>query len=251
LISSYENVIIMGYKYLLVTGLALLFLMLSCIDDDLNKPVRIDLEFSFEENPLTIPYLTFTNAVISLERVRFYGIRDVGNDVFFSSNPGLSFGTFVIPAWQNTSFVTYFDLPQGVYNIIRWEAQLDEIDDDVYENEFVDSDDFGLIFEGTYTRLDGSTVLLFIAVDPATFSFETTDAFGNSLISFDSRNNYTVSFELNPYLAMQGISRNLIEQAETDSEDDIEYIEISSDENEDLYDLVLFRLEKTFKAVIR
>jgi hypothetical protein len=241
----------MGYKYLLVTGLALLFLMSSCIDDDLNKPVRIDLEFSFEENPLTIPYLTFTNAVISLERVRFYGIRDVGNDVFFSSNPGLSFGTFVIPDWQNTSFVTYFDLPQGIYNIIRWEAQLDEIDDDVYDNEFVDSDDFGLIFEGTYTRLDGSTVLLFIAVDPATFSFETTDAFGNSLISFDSRNNYTVSFELNPYLAMQGISRNLIEQAETDSEDDIEYIEISSDENEDLYDLVLFRLEKTFKAVIR
>jgi hypothetical protein len=241
----------MGYKYLLVTGLALLFLMSSCIDDDLNKPVRIDLEFSFEENPLTIPYLTFTNAVISLERVRFYGIRDVGNDVFFSSNPGLSFGTFVIPDWQNTSFVTYFDLPQGIYNIIRWEAQLDEIDDDVYDNEFVDSDDFGLIFEGTYTRLDGSTVLLFIAVDPATFSFETTDAFGNSLISFDSRNNYTVSFELNPYLALQGISRNLIEQAETDSEDDIEYIEISSDENEDLYDLVLFRLEKTFKAVIR
>lgn len=241
----------MRYKYLLFTGIALLFLVSSCIDDDLNKPVRVDLEFSFEENPLTISYLNFTNAVVALDMVRFYGIRDVGNDVLFTSKPGSSFGTFVIPAWQKTEYVTFFDVPQGVYSMIRWEAELMEIDDNVYDDKFVDSDDFGLILEGTYTRLDGSTVLLFIAVDPAVLYFETLNAAGRKIISLDSRNNYTVSFELNPYLAMQGISRSLIEQAETDSEDDIEFIEISSDANEDLYQLVLFRLEKTFKAVIR
>jgi len=241
----------MRYKYFLVCGIVLLFLVSSCIDDDLNKPVRVDLEFLLEENPLTISYLNFTNAVVALDRVRFYGIREVGNDVLFTSRPGFSFGTFVIPAQQNTRYVTFFDVPQGVYNLIRWDAELTEINENVYDDEFVDSDDFGLIFEGTYTRLDGSSVLLFIAVDPAVLSFGTINAAGNNDISLESRKNYTVSFELNPYLAMQGISRNLLEQAETDSEDDIEFIEISSDENEDLYELVLFRLEKTFKAVIR
>ncbi len=241
----------MRCKYLLVTSIALLFLVSSCIEDDLNKPVRVDLEFLLEDNPLTISYVNFTNAVVALDRVRFYGIRDVGNDVLFTSRPDFSFGTFVIPAQQNTRYVTYFEVPQGVYNMIRWDAELTEIDDAVYDDVFVDSDDFGLIFEGTYTRLDGSTVLLFIAVDPAVLSFGTLNAGGNNVVSLESTNNYTVSFELNPYLAMQGISRSLIEQAETDSEDDIEFIEISSDENEDLYELVLFRLEKTFKAVIR
>ncbi|MBW6497990.1 MAG: hypothetical protein K0B09_06365 [Bacteroidales bacterium] len=241
----------MRYKYLIVSGIVLLFFISSCIEDDLNKPVRVDVEFLLEENPLTITYLDFTNAVVALDMVRFYGIRQVGNDVFFTSRPGFSFGTFVIPAHQNSRNVTYFDVPQGIYSMIRWDAELTEINENVYDDELVDSDDFGLIFEGTYTRLDGSSVLLFIAVDPSVLSFETLNAAGNNVISLESKNKYTVSFELNPYLAMQGISRSLLEQAETDSEDDIEFIEISSDENEELFELVLFRLEKTFKAVIR
>jgi hypothetical protein len=243
---------IMWHKYPLVVVVFLFsFLASTCVDVDLNNPVKVDVEFYLEENPLTISYLTFNKAIIAFDKVRFYGVRDVGNDIVFSSRPGFPFGTFVIHAAQNTAYITYFDIPQGVYNLMRWDIELMEIDDDIYDDEYVDSDDFGLIFEGTYTRLNGQTVLLFIAVDPAALSFETVNAIGNNSIVLDSQMDYTVSLELNPYLAMQGISRSLLEQAETDSEDGVEFIEISSDENEDLYNLVLFRLEKTFKAVLR
>jgi hypothetical protein len=243
---------IMWHKYPLVVVVFLFsFLVLTCVDVDLNKPVKVDVEFYLEQNPLTISYLTFNKAIIAFDKVRFYGVRDVGNDVVFSSRPGFPFGTFTIPAMQNTSYITYFDIPQGVYNLMRWDIELMEIDDDIYDDEYVDSDDFGLIFEGTYTRLNGETILFFIAVDPALLSFETVNAIGNNSIVLDSKKDYTVTIELNPYLAMQGIARNFLEQAETDSEDDVEFLEISSDSNEELYSLVLFRLEKTFKAVIR
>lgn len=243
---------IMRHRYpLIIVAFLFSFLVSACVDADLNKPVKVDVEFYLEQNPLTINYLTFNKAIIAFDKVRFYGVRDVGNDVVFSSRPGFPFGTFIIPEMQNTSYITYFDIPQGVYNLMRWDIELMEIDDDIYDDEYIDSDDFGLIFEGTYTRLSGETILLFIAVDPALLSFETVNAIGNNSIVLDSQMDYTVTIELNPYLAMQGIARNLLEQAETDFEDEVEFLEISSDENEDLYSLVLFRLEKTFKAVIR
>ncbi len=224
----------------------------SCEPDDLSKPVRVHFELSFTQDNAPLSYLTFHNIAMDLEQISFYGIRQEGNDVLFNTRPGDAFGMHILTPAQNTSYVTYFDIKQGVYQLMRWDIEVGEIDDEVYFDDYIDSDDFGLIIEGTYTRQDGSSVPIFFAIEEEeVIRVESENQDGEVPIAIVADNVYTVFLEINPHALMRGISRNLLEQAETDEEDDIEFIEISEDENEDLYNLVLFQLSKTLKAVVR
>ncbi len=242
----YSNTRILIMVVLAIAGLA------SCEADDLSKPVRVHFEISWVEDDAPQLFLTFQKIIIDVEQISFNGIRQEGNDVLFNTRPGDSFGLHLLTPAQNSSYLTYFDLPQGIYQLMRWEIELGEIDDDVYPDDFIDSDDFGLIIEGTYTRLDGSTVLLFIAIEEEEIiRIESVNHEGEVPIPILVDNVYTVSLEVNPYAIMRGIPRSLLEHAEVDEEDDIEFIEISEDENEDLYNLVLFQLSKTLKTIVR
>jgi hypothetical protein len=236
-----------------------------------------------------------------VQQIKFYGVREEGSDIFFDSQPTVPFGIYAIGKNQAVTAIDAFDIPQGVYNQMRWEIQTREIDDDYYEeyfdeelDEYVDVDDFGIIIEGKYTRLDGSEILLFIAIDRTEMLLmETSDTGGNSQLSLLSGKNYNVQLEINPYVAIENIERYLLELAATNDDDDdddddgdddggdddggdddnsdddnsdddndddndgnnnikndIEYIEISSDENEDLYERILFRLKNTVRAII-
>ena len=236
--------------------LVLMFLILmgvsSCEPDDLSKPVRVHFELKFVQDDAPLPYLTFRSIAMDVEKINFYGIRQEGNDVLFNTRPGDSFGMHMLTSARSSSYITYFDLPQGIYQLMRWEIELGEVDEDVYPDDYVDSDDFGLILRGTYTRQDGSSALLFIAIEvEELIRLESINHEGEVPIPILADNVYTVSLEINPHALMRGIPRSMLEQAEEDEDDDIEFIEISDDENEDLYNLVLFQLSKTLKAVIR
>jgi hypothetical protein len=224
----------------------------GCEPDDLSKPVRVHFELKWVEEVQHLPFLTFQNIVVDVKKISFHGIRQEGNDVLFNTRPGDSFGMHILTPSQNTSYLTYFDIQQGVYQLMRWEIELGEIDDDVYPDDFIDSDDFGFIIEGKYTRLNGRTLPLFIAIEEEEIiRMESLSQTGEVPIPILARNVYTVSLEINPHAIMRGIPRSLLEQAEVNEDDDIEFIEISEDENEDLFNLVLFQLSKTLKAVVR
>ncbi len=270
-------------------------------DDELSAPVNVNLHMAMGANTPGISYLDFHNTAIAVQQIKFYGVREEGSDIFFDSQPTVPFGIYAIGKNQAVTAIDAFDIPQGVYNQMRWEIQTREIDDDYYEeyfdeelDEYVDVDDFGIIIEGKYTRLDGSEILLFIAIDRTEMLLmETSDTGGNSQLSLLSGKNYNVQLEINPYVAIENIERYLLELAATNDDDDdddddgdddggdddggdddnsdddnsdddndddndgnnnikndIEYIEISSDENEDLYERILFRLKNTVRAII-
>ncbi len=224
----------------------------ACEPDDLSKPVKVHLEFSYKEGVVPIDYLSFNKIIWSVENIDFYGIRKEGNDVLFHTRPGDSFGNHILTPAQNVSYITFFDLKQGIYQLMRWNVGLGEIDDEIYSDEFVDSDDFGLIIEGTYTRLDGTIVLLFIAIEEEEIlTFEALIQDEETSLAIISDNTYTMSLEVNPHALMRGIPRSMLEEVETEEEDAVEFIEISEDENEKLYDLVLFQLTKTLKIIVR
>lgn len=232
--------------FLILTGVS------SCETDDLSKPVRVHFELSFVQDNVPLAYLTFQNIVVDAKQISFSGIRQEGNDVLFNTRPGESLGLHILTPQQNSSYITYFDLPQGVYQQMRWDLELGEIDEDIYPDDYIDSDDFGFIIEGIYTRQDGSSVLLFIALEEEeVVRIESVNQQGEVPIPILTDNIYTVSLEINPHALMRGIPRSMLEQAEEDEEDDIEFIEISEDENEELYNLVLFQLSKTLKAIVR
>lgn len=245
----YSNIRILTMVVLMIAGFG------SCESDDLSKPVRVHFEVSWVDDNAPQSFLSFQKIVLIVEQISFYGIRQEGNDVLFNTRPGDTFGLHQLTQAQNSSYLTYFDLPQGVYQLMRWELELGEMDEDeedLYPDDFIDIDDFGLVIEGTYTREDGSSVLLFIALEEEELiSVESVNPEGEVPVPIVIDNVYTVSLEVNPHAVMKGIPRSLLEEAEVEEEDDIEYIEISEDENEDLYNLVLFQLSKTLKAVVR
>ncbi len=240
-------------------GLMILLLLSGCIpDDELSTPVTVNLNLVMGTNLPGINHVEFYNTVIAVQQIKFYGIREEGSDIFFSSQPTVPFGIYAIKKNQPASKIDVFDIPQGVYNQMRWEIKTKEIDDDYYEDyfddkleEYIDVDDFGIVIEGKYKRLNGSEILLFIAIDPTEILLmETFNTGGNNQLSLISGKTYNLILEINPYIAIQNIERILLENADADEEDDIEYIEISSDENEDLYERILFRLKNTVKAII-
>jgi hypothetical protein len=224
----------------------------SCEPDELTKPVRVHFEVRFIEDDTPLNYLYINRVIVQTDKISFHGIRQEGNDVLFNTRPGDSFGMHMLSPAQNSSYITYFDIQQGLYQLMRWEIELGEIDDEIYPDDFIDSDDFGLILEGTYTLQNGETVMLFIAIEnEEIIDFESVNFDGQTPIPILSENTYTISLEVNPLAIMNGIPRSLLEQAEIQDEDDIRFIEISEDENEDLYNLVLFQLSKTLKAVVK
>ena len=230
----------------------ILLAIFSCEPDDLSKPVRVHFELSFVQENDPLPYMTFRYILVDAEQISFYGIRQEGNDVLFNTRPGDTFGMHILSPSQSSSYVTYFDLPQGIYQLMRWEIELGEIDEDIYPEDYIDSADFGFIIEGTYTRQDGSSVLIYIAIEEEDLiRIESINNEGETPIPILINNVYTVSLQINPHALMRGIPRSMLEQAETDEEDDIEFIEISEDENEELYNLFLFQLSKSLKAVVR
>ncbi|TVQ85793.1 MAG: hypothetical protein EA393_13290 [Bacteroidetes bacterium] len=239
--------------------LMILLLFNGCMpDDELSAPVNVNLYVVMGTNTPGINYVDFHNIAIAVQQIKFYGVRQEGSDIFFNSQPNAPYGIYAIRKDQSPPLINAFDIPQGVYNQMRWEIQTREIDDDYYEDyfdeeldEFIDVDDFGIIIEGKYTKLDGTQILLFIAIDPIEILLmETFDTGGNNQLSLLSGQSYNVRLEINPYVAIENIERSLLENAETDEEDDIYFIEISSDENEDLYERILFRLKNTVRAII-
>lgn len=226
--------------------------LVSCEPDDLSKPVRVHFELSFIQENEPLSFLTFKRVMVGVERINFYGVRQEGNDVVFSTRPGKSYGIHVLTPEQNTSYLTFFDLKQGVYQQMRWELQLEEIDDDVFSEDYLDGDDFGFIIEGIYSCLDGRTLLLFIAIEEEEIiKIESVNQVGEIPIPILADNTYSISLEIYPHAIFKGIPRSLLEQAEVDEDDDVEFIEISKEENEDLYKLFLFQLSKTIRAVVR
>lgn len=229
--------------------LAMIIALSACEPDELDKPVRVNFEVSLEGKDTPSAHFEFTRILLAFEEITFHGIRQQGSDVFFSTRPGSSFGVQQLTPEYSHAGVTYFDIPQGIYQLMSWELTLQEIDDDVYYSEWIDVDDFGLIIEGIYTREDGIKMPFFIGLDPdELLSVKTAPSNTLSLIE---NNVYTIDLAINPYQMMAGIPQSYMEQAERDEEEDVEYIEISEDENEELYSMVIFQLAKTIKAILK
>jgi len=110
----------------------------------------------------------------------------------------------------------------------------------------------GLLLIGNYNWLAGGTAILYVAICPEKLlRAEIQRTTGSGAIPVIPENIYTATFVINPYAAFSGIPRQMFEDADTNINDvEIEYIIISPDENEELYDFILFRLAQNITATI-
>lgn len=226
----------------------------GCEKDELTYPVKVNFSININQATSSQTYLTLSKSVVCVGNISFIGIRQQGGDVHFDTKPGVNQGSHIINVGQPAQYITYFDIPQGIYNYMGWDMSFSEIDEDIFDDENIDSDDFGMIIIGTYTKTSGAQIPIYFAINPSEIiNCETTNPDNSTPISIVKDNTYNMLVEINPSEAIEGISREYFEQAIVEigeDEDSVDHILVSAESNNSLYQLFLFRMEKTLKATM-
>jgi hypothetical protein len=225
-------------------------LFVCCEKEPYTVPVSVSMNIGLLPNGDN--GVAIGGGCVSVGQIGFSGQRKLGGDVNFTTERGSS--SVVRFGVGNPGFVNNFDIPQGDYYSMTWHISLSELDDDDYEEVIgdFDFDDPGLIFSGSYTNLTGNVIPLLVVVDeseklvmPTVSSDEADFIFLNA----DKNYNASVVFDMNYVFA--AVSRQSMENAVVDKEDDTSYIEISEDRNSDLYEKILFRLQKSVTVSLK
>jgi hypothetical protein len=246
--------LMLHYKIKLLS-LALVVYLSGCIKkDELTLPVRIDLKIGISENTFNDNYVTFTGGKIGIRGIMFEGNREAGGDVFFETDPNVNLPPLLFSISAQPVKISEFDIPQGIFNYMRWDINLkkialDELNDD---DDDTDAPSVGLVISGIYSSLSGSSIPIIIAIDEIEqFSARSYDADGNSKIALSVNKNYEAVLLLDPAYAFHSISRESLEEADVSDDSGTSIIVISSDENDDLYEDLLYRIEQSAKVIVK
>jgi hypothetical protein len=235
----------------------------SCIKDEFTLPVRIYLSVKIGEQNKTDNTLSFERGEIVINGILFDGKREAGGDYTFNTESGNKFGPQdFYPQSQVQQELTYFDVPQGIYTMMKWKFELsdglerfDEDDDEEGDIEEEEEDDNtltpGLILHGNYINLDGEILEVRIEIDPfESFECLSITETGDNNINIISGNTYNAVLYFDPYFVFRAISIESLEDADCSDDEISPVLLISSDSNEELYEIILFRLQQSVKIVI-
>jgi hypothetical protein len=237
--------------------IGLILIMQSCSKDEFTRPVSISLSVMINEQYKTNNTLSFEKGEIALKQINFSGKREVGEDYSFNTESGKEFGQYTFyPDNVNAEAITDFDLPQGIYTQMMWKFQLfdglkginqddDGDDDDNYETP-------GLSLGGQFIKPDGEIVKIRIEIDPfESFECMSVAETGDKNINIISGRTYNAILYMDPYFVFRAISSESLKEADYSDDELLPVLLISSSSNEDLYEIILFRLQQSVKIVVR
>jgi hypothetical protein len=243
----------MTINKLKVAIVILLLTFTGCSEkNDLTLPVRVSFKIGIShEELLSAQYLDFSECQIGIQRIRFEGKREAGGDVFFETDPAMNLQALSFT--EQPATISVFDIPQGIYNIMRWDISMKCIDT---EGLIDDRDEsypcIGIIITGNYKSLDGSVIPFIFAIDrPELFSVMSFDPDGNSSIVLSVNKEYEAIVYFAPEKAFSAISRTSFEEAEISDNIMQPMIIISSSMNVDLYQILLYRIFLSASVVVK
>jgi len=225
------------------TLIATLFLNGCENKDDLTLPVKVSFKFGISDNQYeTSEYLEFTGCRIGVQRIGFEGNREAGGDIHFVTDPSLNLQTLTFNELPVT--VSTFDIPQGIYYYMKWDISLKCVD----TNGLNDGRDesypcVGIIFTGNYRTIGGTVVPFALEIDkPEIFRIMSYDTAGDQTIILSVDKEYEAVVWFTPDFAFSAISRQTLEEAEISNDNNNPVIIISSMVNDELYQILLYRI---------
>lgn len=216
----------------------LIGLLSACDDNSFYKvPTEVSVSFDISPNPSSNP--RFTNGFIVLSEFEFEGKRLVGDDIYFDveyeQGRTITFDTSI-----NQEFLD-FQIPQGEYSEVRLSFETYSEDNRV-----------NLMMKGMYTRVDQSTVpLVFEFNDTESFEIRAKSEDGNTTIVLSEDVNKVTTAMLDPDHWFEVVSVSLLENANTVLRDGVETIVVNQDTNENIFDLVVNRLDESMEAIFK
>jgi len=242
----------MTFNKIKLVILALIIFTTGCIrKDDLTLPVKVHFKIGISsDNFLNIEYLAFTECQIGIQGIQFEGKREAGTDIFFETDSKMDLQT--ISFLQPVSIST-FDVPQGIYTYMKWDIIMKCIDTEGLIGDRNEYDPcIGIIISGIYKSLEGSEIPFIFAIDePELFSVRSYDPDNNSKIVLSVRKEYEATVLFDPGKAFSTITRESLENAEPSGDGENLVIIISSSKNQDLYEILLYRIFQSAKVVVK
>ena len=228
------------YSILTAVLIAMFFASSTCEKRKKWKlPTDVGFKMDINRSICSNGKLVFTSGTIILAEFDFEGEREQGDDVYFTKSfpGGLS-----IPFDPNGAIAELdFDIPQGTYTRIA-----------ISFETFDDLGDDNIVVNGTYTNTSGTKY-------PIRFEFESSEYFsivaedysGDSQIVLDKDIAVSTKILLDPIHWFQVVSTSLLDDADLVSVGGTPTIVISEDENDDIFDLVVDRLDESTEAVFQ
>jgi len=229
--------------------LILILILSGCIKkekDELTLPGKFKLSIAIESSGYE--FLSF-GGKIGIQRIRFEGYREAGEDVFFETEPKMNLPLLTFSNPQ--TYISDFDIPRGVYNYMKWDIDLKRIGtNELFYNYGADSlKNIGLVFSGTYDFGYGEDPLypIYFAIDDTVkFSFRSKD--GERFVLSENKN-YEVILLFDPHYIFSKISQDSIQKLDTSGAIGHQIIIISSNKNEDMYKRLLSGISQSTRIL--
>lgn len=239
-------------KIRLAAIMALLLVVCCVRKDDLTLPVKVYFKFGIlRDYNSSKEYLDFTGCRIGIRQIGFEGIREAGGNIHFTSDPSLKLQTLSFTREPVT--ISEFDIPQGVYDTMKWDITLKCVDTEgITDGRDESYPCIGIVFTGNYTSLNGSVIPIILDIDkPEIFRILSYDPGGDPIIVLSVEKEYEAVVWFTPETAFSVISRQSLEEAEITGDNLNRRIIISSRINEDLYEILLYRIIKYASVIVK
>jgi hypothetical protein len=146
---------------------AVLFVLSSCVKDELTKPAEVAFEFSMKSylsdqstqtKSTNNNFFSLSKGTLVIDAIEFDGKRSAGKDYFFKSNFPKTLNASLETGITN--FKVEFDIPQGIYNKIDLTFLFTEtgVPSLVLEGVFSSGSNFTTPIRFEYTYPDNITV---------------------------------------------------------------------------------------------
>jgi hypothetical protein len=223
----------------------------SCIKDENTHPVRLSVSVNIAEQYKTSDTLSFEKGEIIIKEIQFEGKREAGEDYSFNSETGKKYGPKdFFPQSGSRESIALFDIPQGIYTLMKWRFELSDGLEKFEPDDDDNNETPGLIIQGNYIRHNGKKLLVRIEIDPfESFECQTISQTGEKKINAISGKVYNAVLFFDPYFAFRSISSDSIDDADYSDDEKSPLLLISSDSNEELYEIILFRLQQSVKII--
>lgn len=268
-------------KFLLMALVFLISLIIVSCEKKWKKTAIVDVKFNFlREN--TYKNILFNSGFMTIHEVKFSGDRKQGDNVDFTDN--ISNGSKIDFATGIASSSITYDIPQGTYTSISLEIKINEeniaspcivftgtylkdnTDSDSTETDSTETDSTETDNNETdSTETDDNEFdnneTLYSNTDtiPIRFEFYSGEIFSVQAKAADGSNEIvliedqpataTITFNSDYWFAL--ITPNLLNKASLSKVNNVPTIVISKDQNQNIYDLVVSRINQATKVIFK
>lgn len=220
---------------LIYTFCTLLFFTFSC-GRKWKKPTVVSFQFEINKDTNTSNHLVFDGGYIIVEEIKFSGERKQGKDVdiTYKIDSKADFATgFTIP-------LINMDIPQGTYKKIDIEIKMNKNDAEPT-----------ILLIGAYINDSlGSVPLIFEFNSGIKFEIDPKSKNGSNEIVLIEDIPATVTIIFDPVYWFDTVTKTILDSAEKEDINGIPTILINDDNNDDIFSIILKRLDEGVEGVI-